>query len=289
MDDVSNAVFCQCDGQRPCVWCRELSEVCTYETRPGETRDQAKKRKYDDLERAHDSLLKLVDLASFRLDAPEILGQVKQGRDVDELLGFLQHGDVQYESNLGASSRVRHLILCLFVQSTASLDEIVALAPRLIDESPGNDFLDSREVLGLKNRTIDGQLLAKTIQEYRAHSSTRAKSEPDTGQPPAIARCDINVPAWPWTRLDADDGLVSHLVSIFLNYNNVYWRFLEEDLFLTDMQAGSIAAEYCSPFLVNAVCALACVSSFHSRPLHQLLTIERTDELRTPSSLHASR
>jgi hypothetical protein len=71
------------------------------------------------------------------------------------------------------------------------------------------------------------------------------------------------MPAQPWTKLTTDDAFVSHLVTVFLNYNNVYWRYVEEDLFLHGMQRG-LPSEFCSPFLVNAICALACLSSDHS-------------------------
>lgn len=71
------------------------------------------------------------------------------------------------------------------------------------------------------------------------------------------------VPAQPWTKLTTDDALVSHLVTVFLNYNNVYWRYVEEDVFLRSMQRG-VPDEFCSPFLVNAICAMACLSSEHS-------------------------
>jgi hypothetical protein len=70
----------------------------------------------------------------------------------------------------------------------------------------------------------------------------------------------FSVPAQPWTRLTTDDNFMSQLVSIFVNTSNVYWRYLEEDLFLESMQSGELTAKYCSPFLVNAVCAMACVS-----------------------------
>lgn len=73
----------------------------------------------------------------------------------------------------------------------------------------------------------------------------------------------FSVPAEPWTNLTTDDALVSHLVTVFLNYSSVHWRYVEEDLFLRSMQSGNISSDYCSPFLVNAICALACLSSEH--------------------------
>lgn len=67
------------------------------------------------------------------------------------------------------------------------------------------------------------------------------------------------VPAAPWTSVTNDSRLVSHLISLFLAHENSAWRFLERDPFLEDMQLGKLDAEYCSPLLVNAACALACL------------------------------
>jgi len=77
----------------------------------------------------------------------------------------------------------------------------------------------------------------------------------------AFASSAIKVPAQPWTPL-AGDGLVSELVSAFFTYDHrSRIPFIDQEYFLDDMQAGSIAkARYCSPLLVNAICALRCVS-----------------------------
>jgi hypothetical protein len=71
----------------------------------------------------------------------------------------------------------------------------------------------------------------------------------------------IKVRARPWTRI-AGDGLVSELISSFFSYDNgFYLSFVDQESFLDDMQAGDVAsAEFCSPVLVNAICALRCVS-----------------------------
>jgi hypothetical protein len=69
------------------------------------------------------------------------------------------------------------------------------------------------------------------------------------------------VPARPWTVL-AGDGLVSELVSAFFTYDHCSGiPFVDQECFLADMRAEDITqARFCSPFLVNAICALRCVS-----------------------------
>ncbi|KAF9874919.1 C6 transcription factor [Colletotrichum karsti] len=67
----------------------------------------------------------------------------------------------------------------------------------------------------------------------------------------------IRVPAKPWTAI-ADDGLVSELITDFFTWENASnFPAIERDLFLDNMRAGSVKrAKYCSPILVNAICAL---------------------------------
>jgi hypothetical protein len=72
---------------------------------------------------------------------------------------------------------------------------------------------------------------------------------------------NLKLCARPWTTL-VGNGLVSELVSsFFANDNCFYLPFIDQECFLHDMQAGDIDnADFCSPLLVNAICALRCVS-----------------------------
>lgn len=75
--------------------------------------------------------------------------------------------------------------------------------------------------------------------------------------------CDtplVRVPAKPWTNVTNDDEFVSHLMSIFFTWFHVAYPIVNKDLFLSDMSAGISSCRYCSPLLVNAVLATACVS-----------------------------
>lgn len=63
------------------------------------------------------------------------------------------------------------------------------------------------------------------------------------------------VPAKPWTTVTDDDDLVSHLISIWLTWSHPWFRWVNRDLFIRDMQAGNLDCEFCSPFLVNSILA----------------------------------
>ncbi|EAA64486.1 hypothetical protein AN2375.2 [Aspergillus nidulans FGSC A4] len=78
----------------------------------------------------------------------------------------------------------------------------------------------------------------------------------------SIARlCDIPPyagPACPWTTVTDDNGLVSHLISLYFTWNNLFFNWIYRDLFLRDLNSGNVDSPFCSPFLVNAILADAC-------------------------------
>lgn len=257
----------KCDGQRPCKWCRDHETPCKYEAEAGETLTGARKRKYEDLEHEHLALLELVSIAALRPDAGEILQQFKNGRRAGDLVILLKEGDITYQNHLGSDPRTRRMLLSLLIQSTASIDEIILTAPRIAELRLDITWeAEDGRTKALKNRTIDADAIVSALENLVVPEGPMATPDP-LGQ--AVNNTDRRLPnefllpAQPWTKLLTDDALVTHLVTIFLNYNNAYWRYVEEDLFLGSMQSGNLQAEYCSPFLVNAICALACLSSEH--------------------------
>jgi hypothetical protein len=95
-------------------------------------------------------------------------------------------------------------------------------------------------------------------QKHRILGSQKSACDLDLN---VVGSSAIMVPARPWTVL-AGDGLVSELVSAFFTYDHCSGiPFVDQECFLADMRAEDITqARFCSPFLVNAICALRCVS-----------------------------
>ncbi|KAK4459540.1 nitrogen assimilation transcription factor nirA, partial [Cladorrhinum samala] len=88
----------------------------------------------------------------------------------------------------------------------------------------------------------------------------------------AQARSDIKVRSRPWTII-AGDGLVSCLISSFFKWDSsILLPFIDKDLFLRDMRAGS--GRYCSPFLVNSICALRSLMSDIPRGFNRAANID---------------
>lgn len=78
----------------------------------------------------------------------------------------------------------------------------------------------------------------------------------------------FDVPAAPWTTVVEDAGLVSQLVSLWFTWFHPFSSWLDRDLFIRDMKSGDSRASFCSPFLVNAMLAVACVSIWFSLVWH---------------------
>ncbi|KAI9376632.1 pathway-specific regulatory protein [Aspergillus egyptiacus] len=79
--------------------------------------------------------------------------------------------------------------------------------------------------------------------------------------------CDcapVKVPAKPWTAVTDDDGLVSHLVSLYFTWDYPFYAFLDHGVLVRHMAMGNLQSDFCSPFLVNALLANACHYSQYS-------------------------
>ncbi|KAI5459475.1 hypothetical protein BGZ63DRAFT_466108 [Mariannaea sp. PMI_226] len=78
----------------------------------------------------------------------------------------------------------------------------------------------------------------------------------------AMNSSSIRVPARPWTTL-AGDGIISELVTNFFQNDHGYLvPFIHRGSFIRDMKNQSIGESlYCSPTLLNAMCALKCLTS----------------------------
>lgn len=67
------------------------------------------------------------------------------------------------------------------------------------------------------------------------------------------------VPASPWTSVTDDDDLVSHLVSLYFTWDYPFYAFVDRKVLVKHLTVGNIFSDFCSPFLVNALLANACV------------------------------
>jgi hypothetical protein len=99
-------------------------------------------------------------------------------------------------------------------------------------------------------------LLPAVASEKPGESATLQQLDSD-----ALRRSSIQVPAKPWTTV-AGDGIVSELISAWFRWDNSFlYSFIDRECFVQDIRLDdSASAKYCSPFLVNAICAFRSVS-----------------------------
>ena len=71
----------------------------------------------------------------------------------------------------------------------------------------------------------------------------------------------FDVPAKPWTAVTDDDHFVSHLVSLYFTWEHAACHLIDRETFLEDMKNGQLESQCCSPLLVNALLATACVGA----------------------------
>ena len=74
----------------------------------------------------------------------------------------------------------------------------------------------------------------------------------------ALRWSPLKLRARPWTMV-AGDGLVSSLISSFFAWDGSYLTpFVDLKCFINNMTAGIVtSSEFCSPFLVNAICCIS--------------------------------
>jgi len=124
---------------------------------------------------------------------------------------------------------------------------------------------------------LDGMLANVGLSELNDQITGRSSdakrgTEIENDTPPARPRvmdiqylCGIapySVPAKPWTTVTDSDDLVSHLVSLYLTWGYPFFAFFCRETFVKHMRSGQLNSDFCSPFLVNALLANACVSDW---------------------------
>ena len=110
-------------------------------------------------------------------------------------------------------------------------------------------------------RVLDAVREAEIILPVPSFSGKASASELVKLDQEAWENSDIRVPAQPWTAV-AGDGLVSELVSDYFTWENAYFfPTIDREAFTDQMSGRDITnSSWCTPFLVNSICAHRSVS-----------------------------
>jgi hypothetical protein len=148
------------------------------------------------------------------------------------------------------SDRIEYLLSV--IRSTDSLEEIaIALE------------VNMAEVRG------QGKAAAQTLQELREAVAEADRQEDSNPRKRRMVmsiqslsdRPLFDLPAKPWTVVIDDEHFVSHLVSLYFTWEHATCHIVDRELFLEDMKSGRLDSQCCSPLLVNALLAAACVGA----------------------------
>lgn len=133
------------------------------------------------------------------------------------------------------------------IRSNASLPEIAAVAA---DLSMNLNSPNHEDLAGLRG---SGDIVLHPPRSSFKDSHTQVTLE---------MLCDIplfQVPTKPWTTVTDDNHLVSHLVSLYFTWDHPFSHLIDQKIFLEEMAKGDLGSEFCTPFLVNSLLAMASV------------------------------
>jgi hypothetical protein len=145
----------------------------------------------------------------------------------------------------GQSERTEYL--CDLIRSNVSLADLATYLEDSVNTDPELHEL-SHQIMRSNDEKPQGP-----PEIYRSNE--------DRIRPQSLLLPPIAVLAHPWTTL-ASDEVVSHLVSLYFTWEQPCLQFIDKTAFLVDMKSGENlrAAGFCSPLLVSAMLAQACVS-----------------------------
>jgi hypothetical protein len=149
-------------------------------------------------------------------------------------------------------------------RSTEDWNSIWAMYERVRNCAPADLFKVVNSIRSSSDPTLAAQYLHQVslgrLADAHVGLSNLATEYKLISSPRLQALCEepiLFAPAKPWTTITDSDRLVSHLLSLYFTWDHPCYTWFDQHLFLADMIAGQ--SRFCSPLLVNAVLALACV------------------------------
>jgi hypothetical protein len=230
-----------------CAACSRRISQCSYDTVTAEeTRSNALKRKYDEIQQTKDIYKELFVMLQSRSkqDALDILHRLRTGADVEGIVKHIRDGDLLVQLSLAPDTEFRYEFPAGF-----------GVPSHFLSDST-NPYLSSFLYDAVWNTSPSTNM---------AHVGDFNRSrEPSYSVPyHAASHVDVRISKiYPskWTSVSTDDDLMRKLLHIYFASEYTSFPFFHKDHFLNDMAAGG--QQFCSPLLVNTILALAWVSRF---------------------------
>lgn len=245
----------QCSGETPCSSCATKGQACEYNQEQDQRRKTGVKRKIDDLESQNSFLTN-----QLRVTQTELQQALRILRRLEDPGGLEESEDID---NADTATTEMSDVSLVKRKHVDELEEEYGFLRSIYDWIRESPRLSSMTVIDLiRDSANPGEAIrALTQQRFEESIHTwrkRHQTPPIMSLPPLFTRPPYLVPAKPWTTVTSNDGLVSHLLSLYFHWDYPIYHFLDRRLFLSDMAAGR--TRFCSKMLVNAVLAHACVS-----------------------------
>lgn len=222
-----------------CGACVARDTECRY----GETEARQIRRRYQQLKEkqtAHENLYELLQVMSER-DAADIFRRIRSGAKAEGIVRHVQEGNLLLELSLSPETRTRYEFPYTTAMPPALMGSVyfrshIFDAIQALEHSPP----------GTPNVVASQSNYSMPLFAAEMIDSLLSEARPSK-----------------WTRVSSNDLLMRKLLEGYFMYEYP-WQFLfHKDYFLEDMASGS--NRFCSPLLVNALLAKACVSTFCKR------------------------
>lgn len=252
----------KCNGQRPrCSGCITAGRECHYASSHYEAEVAAMKRKHDELKERiadHESLYSSLKTREPH-ETDEILRRIRAGKEVKGVTEDLQGGT----SPAPTSRKQTNPLLRNNSDNTLGSATTSGSA-----SSP--TFSAARMSLSQPQQQTRTRLTA--LNEQPGSLFEKAWREPQLRASDDSASIDLQghtLPFSRWTNVIQNDKLLSHLLLLFWTWDTSCNRIIDRAIFEDDLknlnpttQGVPSALRFCSPFLVNAILAVSCVSIY---------------------------
>ncbi|EFQ26705.1 hypothetical protein CGRA01v4_09055 [Colletotrichum graminicola] len=222
----------KCDGVRPCCYaCKASNAPCDYPVPEGLSQREAQKQKLSHVSIAHEKSQRVLELLRANRDgtSQDILKQLQHSKDLDEAI----------ESIADASLLLPHI----YNQRSDSGDP--------------EDFTNQPEALNRETAT----------RHLTSSSDGLVKALPAANFDP-----EPIMPVSRWTTVSQDNKLLTYLIDLFWTWDDTLSHLIDRELFIGDLSAARPDSStdqnrgFCSPFLVNAILAVACLHATRKQP-----------------------
>jgi hypothetical protein len=199
------------------------------------------KRKLDELQDSQSILNQIFQAIQSRpeAEAAAIFKRIREGADYESVMRHISAGDILLQLHVTPETRYRY-VFPYRTQMPTSL------------QSPHNPYIQSL-VYETAFMASDRQTSPSSADEKYRAQYLRPLLAAEIVDP----RLDTIKPSM-WTNVCTDDDLMRVILRAYFLAEYHRFTFFHKDHFLEDMMRGS--NQFCSPLLVNAVLALACVS-----------------------------